>query len=218
MRRPGIHDVGLIACLVVLAVIALRPSGVLGGRLQAWRVEGDVRALYRAEGAEAAAARGSMLGGDTLDGRDAPVIFEFSDYACRFCRASHETVSAWAAAGEARIVLVHVPLSERSGEAARAAVCAEESGAFPRLHDHLMTTDAWRAPEVDWASVAEAADVPAGTRFARCLASEVPAERLARDSALAIRWRVAGTPTFVSAHARIVGQVTAADLDPLLGR
>ena len=217
MRRPGIHDVGLVACLVLLAVIALRPSGVLGGRLQAWRVEREVLGLYRAEGAEAAATRGSTLG-NGAPGDDAPVIFEFSDYACRFCRASHETVSAWAAAGEARIVLVHVPLSERSGEAARAAVCAEEGGAFPRLHDHLMTTDAWQAPEVDWASVAEAADVPAGTRFARCMASDVPAERLARDSALAIRWRVAGTPTFVSAHARIVGRVTAADLDPLLGR
>ena len=214
MKRSRIQDVGLGVCFLLLAVIAFRPSGVLGSRLRAWNAERQVLALYRAEWEDAASARRSTLG----SGGDAPVIFEFSDYQCPFCRSSHETVNGWAADGEARIVLVHVPLSDRSREAARAAICAEEAGAFMRMHDHLMTSETWQAPEVDWLSTAETAGVPAGTRFASCLASVAPDRRLARDSALAVRWRVTGTPTFVSEHARHVGRVSAGDLEKLLGR
>lgn len=213
MKRPGIQDIGLGLCFVLLAVIAFRPSGVLGGRLRVWNEERRVLALHRAEGAEAATSRGSGLGRAA-----APVIFEFSDYLCPYCRASHGTVLEWAAEDEARIVLVHVPLSDRSREAARAAICAEEAAAFPRMHDHLMTTEDWSTPPVDWTLVAEAAGVPAGTRFAACLESAAPDRRLARDSALAVRWRVTGTPTFVSEHARVVGQVSAGDLERLLDR
>ena len=213
MKRLRIHDVGLWVCFLLLAVIAFRPSGVWGSRLRTWWGERQVLALYRVEWGDAASVRRSTLGSG-----EAPVIFEFSDYQCPFCRLSHETVNGWAAAGEARIVLVHVPLSDRSREAARAAICAESAGAFASMHDHLMTTEEWQAPAVDWLSTAEAAGVPAGTRFASCLASSVPDERLSRDSALAVRWRVTGTPTFVSEHARLVGQASDGDLEKLVGR
>ena len=152
-----------------------------------------------------------------LGGGAAPAIFEFSDYLCPFCRLSHETVNGWAASGEAGVVLVHVPLSDRSADAARAAICAEAEGAFPRMHDYLMTNDDWRAGDVDWQSIAVAADVPAGTPFARCLDSAATAERLARDAALAGRWRVTATPTFVSEHARVIGAVSETDRKGLLG-
>ncbi|WP_420634160.1 DsbA family protein [Candidatus Palauibacter sp.] len=214
MKRPGIQDMGLALCLLLLAVIAFRPSGVLGSRLQAWNAERQVLALYRAEWREAASSRRSTLGSDG----DAPVIFEFSDYQCPFCRSSHEAVAGWATSAAARIVLVHVPLSDRSREAARAAVCAEEAGAFPRMHDYLMTNDEWVTEEAAWESTADAADVPAGTWFARCLESTATAERITRDSALAVRWRVTATPTFVSAHAWTIGEVSDGDLETLLGR
>ena len=213
MKRPGIQDIGLGVCFLLLAVIAFRPSGVLGSRLRAWNAERQVLALYRAEWEEAASGRRSTLGSG-----DAPVIFEFSDYECPFCRASHQTVSAWATAGRATVVLVHGPLSDRSREAARAAICAEEGQAFPRMHDYLMTNEDWQEAEVNWEAVAQGAGVPAGTRFARCLGSSATAARLARDSALAVRWLVTGTPTFASEHARIVGQPSEADLENLLGR
>ncbi|WP_419167065.1 DsbA family protein [Candidatus Palauibacter sp.] len=213
MKRPAIQDIGLGVCFLLLAVIAFRPSGVLGSRLRAWKVERQALALYRAEWEEAASGRRSTLGSG-----GAPVIFEFSDYQCPFCRASHQTVTRWATAGRAGVVLVHVPLSDRSREAARAAICAEEGDAFGRMHDYLMTNEEWKAAVVDWEAAAEAAGVPAGTRFARCLESSATAARLARDSALAVRWLVTGTPTFVSEHARIVGQASEADLEELLGR
>ncbi|WP_419860549.1 DsbA family protein [Candidatus Palauibacter sp.] len=214
MKRPGIQDVGLAVCFALLAVIAFRPSGVVGGRLGEWKAERQVLARYREEWRQAAVARGSVLGG----GDAAPAIFEFSDYVCPFCRLSHETVNGWAASGEARVVLVHVPLSDRSADAARAAICAEAGGAFPRMHDYLMTNEDWKAGEADWESIAEAADVPAGTPFARCLDSAATTERLARDAALADRWRVTATPTFVSKHARIIGAVSETDVEKLLGR
>jgi protein-disulfide isomerase len=214
MKRPGIQDIGLAVCFVLLAVIAFRPSGVVGGRLREWKSERHVLARYREEGKQAAAGRGSVLGG----GDAASVIFEFSDYLCPFCRLSHETVTGWAAGGEARVVLVHVPLSDRAADAARAAICAEAEGAFPRMHDYLMTNEDWKAGDADWKSIAEAADVPAGTSFARCLDSAATAERLARDAALADRWQVTATPTFVSEHARIVGAASETDVEKLLGR
>ena len=214
MKRPGIQDVGLAVCFVLLAAIALRPSGVVGGRLREWKAEREVLALYREEWKQAAAGRRSVLG----SGDAPPVIFEFSDYLCPFCRLSHENVNRWTASGEARVVLVHVPLSDRSAGAARAAICAEAEGTFPRMHDYLMTNEDWKAGEVDWESIAEVADVPAGTSFTRCFDSAATAERLARDAALAGRWRVAATPTFVSEHARIVGAASEIDLEELLGR
>lgn len=214
MTRPGVQDVGLAVCFVLLAVIAFRPSGVVGGRLREWNVERQALALYREEWRQAAAGRRSVLGSN-----DAPhIIFEFSDYRCPFCRSSHETVNGWAASGEANVVLVHVPLSERSAEAARAAICAEAERTFPRMHDYLMTNESWMAGEVDWEPIAVAAGVPVGTSFARCLDSAATAGRLARDSALAVRWRVTATPTFVSEHARIVGAASETDLEKLLGR
>ena len=214
MRRPAIHDIGLVVCFVLLAVIAFRPSGVLGSRLGAWMDERQVLTLVRAGAAEAASGRGSTLGSDD----SAPVIFEFSDYECPFCRSSHEIVNRWAAAGEARVVLVHLTLSDRSEQAARAAICAEGAGAFPRMHDHLMTNAEWRAADTNWKAVAAAAGVPAGTWFTRCMASAGTTARLARDSALAVRWRVNATPTFMSNHARIVGQAADDDLRKLIGR
>ena len=214
MKRPGIQDIGLAVCFVLLAVIAFRPSGVVGGRLREWKSERQVLARYREEGKQAAAGRGSVLGG----GDAAPAVFEFSDYLCPFCRLSHEVVKGWAASGEARIVLVHVPLSDRSADAARAAICAEAEGAFPRMHDYLMTNEDWKAGEVDWESIAEAADVPAGTSFTRCLDSTLTTERLRRDAALADRWQVTATPTFVSEHARIVGAASETAVRELLGR
>ncbi len=214
MKRPGIHDIGLAVCFVLLAVIALRPTGVVGGRLREWNAERQLLALYREERRQAAAGRGSVLG----SGAAPQVIFEFSDYQCPFCRFSHETVKGWVASGEVRVVLVHVPLSDRSAQAARAAICAEVEGMFPRMHDYLMTNGDWQTGEVDWESIAVAADIPAGTSFARCMASAATAERLARDAALADRWRVTGTPTFVSARARVGGAATQGDLKKLIDR
>lgn len=214
MKRPGFHDIGLAACFLLLAVIAFRPSGVVGSRIRAWNAERRVLTLVREEWKDAASGRGSVIGS-----RGAPaVIFEFSDYRCPFCRMSHEAVNGWAASGEARIVLVHVSLSDRSEEAARAAICAEARGAFPRMHDFLMTNEGWQSGDVDWESVAAAAGVPVGTSFAQCLDSGATTGRLARDSGLAARWRVTGTPTFVSEHARIDGAASPADLQKLLGR
>ena len=214
MKRPGVQDIGLAVCFLLLAAIAFRPSGVVGSRIREWNAERQVLALYREEGKKAAATRKSVFG----SGDAAHVIFEFSDYRCPFCRSSHEIVDEWVAGDSVKVVLVHVPLSDRTREAARTAICAEESGAFPRLHDYLMTNDDWESMEVAWESVAAAAGVPAGTRFVRCLESAATTERLARDAALAARWRVTGTPTFVSEHARIAGAVSEADLAELLGR
>lgn len=214
MKRPGIHDIGLAVCLVLLAVIALRPSGVVGSHLREWKAERQVLALYREEWKEAAANRRSVLGEDAAP----QTIFEFSDYLCPFCRSSHETVNRWVASAEARILLVHVPLSERSAQAARAAICAEKQGAFARMHDYLMTNDDWEAEEADWEAIAVAAGVPAGTLLVRCLNSTATTERLARDAALADRWRITATPTFVSEHARITGAASEGDVERLLGR
>ena len=212
MRRPGLQDIGLVLCFVLLAVIALRPSGVLGSRLLAWNAQRQVKSAVRSEWRTAAEARQSVIG--SADARG--VIFEFSDYLCPFCRASRETVNGWADSGDARVVLVHLPLSDRSIEAARVAICAEEEGAFREVHDYLLIHEEWSSGEVDWKSVAEAAGIAASAKFVSCLDSTSTTERLARDVELAARWRINATPAFVSERGLTVGEASDTDLETLL--
>lgn len=213
MKRLGTVEAGLTLCLLLLTAISLRPSGALGSRILAWNQERQVVKLYRAGWEEEASTRGSIQGSD---GR--PITaFAFSDYLCRYCRLSHARVNRMVADEDAAMVVIHVPRSPRAREAARAAVCAEGQGAFARVHEHLMTADDWTETDPNWETVARRAGVPSVARFLSCFNSSATSERLAQDVRLAMRWKVTGTPTFVSPHARIVGNPAEEDLVRLLG-
>lgn len=213
MKRVGTAEAGLTLCLLLLAAISLRPSGSLGSRIVAWSQQRQVVELYRAGWEDAASTRGSTYGNA---GR--PITaFAFSDYLCRYCRSSHERVNRWVSDEDAAILVIHVPASRRASEAARAAICAEGQGVFARVHDYLMTTEDWSTTDPNWETTARRAGVPSVSRFLSCLHSPATTERLEQDVRLAMRWKVNGTPTFVSPHARVVGSPKEEDLAHLLG-
>jgi len=211
VKRLGSAEVGLTLCLLLLSAISLRPSGSLGSRIVAWNQQRQVVKLYRAGWEEAASTRGSKQGND-----GSPVAaFAFSDYLCRYCRMSHARVNRMVVDEDVAVVVVHVPGSPRAREAARAAICAEDQGAFARVHEHLMTD--WTKADSNWETTAQRVGVPSVSRFLSCLNSSATTERLAQDVRLAMRWKVNGTPTFVSPYARVVGSPTEEDLVRLLG-
>lgn len=214
MKRLGSAEAGLTLCLLLLTAISLRPSGSLGSRILAWNQQRQVVELYRGGWEDAASTRGSVQGSD--DGR--PIAaFAFSDYLCRYCRLSHARVNRLVAGEDVAVVVIHVPGSPRAREAARAAICAEDQGAFARMHEHLMTAEDWSETDPNWETTARRAGVPSVSQFLSCFNSSATTERLAQDVRLATRWKVNGTPTFVSPQARVVGSPTEEDLAKLLG-
>ena len=75
MKRPGVQDIGLAVCFLLLAVIALRPSGVVGGRVREWNAERQVLACIARKG-----RRPLRPGRVCSEAAMRAVIFEFSDY------------------------------------------------------------------------------------------------------------------------------------------
>lgn len=214
MKRLGTAEAGLALCLLLLTAMSLRSSGSLGSRIRDWNQQRQVVELYRAGWEEEASTRGSIQGDD-----GSPITaFAFSDYSCRYCRLSHARVNRLVADEDAAVVVIHVPTSRRAREAARAAICAEDQGAFARVHEHLMTAEDWTKTDPNWETTARRAGVPSVPQFLSCLNSSATTERLEQDLRLATRWKVNGTPTFVSPHTRIVGSPTEEDLLRLLGR
>ena len=213
MKRLGSAEAGLTLCLLLLTAVSLRPSGSLGSRIVAWNQQKQVVELYRAGWKDAASTRGSIQRND-----GSPVAaFAFSDYLCRYCRLSHVRVNRMVIDEDVAVVVIHVPGSPRAREAVRAAICAEDQRAFARMHEHLMSAEDWTKTDPNWETTAQRADVPSVSRFLSCFNSSATTERLAQDVRLATHWKVDGTPTFVSSHARVVGSPTEEDLVRLLG-
>lgn len=73
------------------------------------------------------------------DNKDAPLVVEFSDYQCGFCRRMFPVLQEAVAAGEARVLVVEFPiLGAMSERAARAALAANGAGRFDMFHQKLM--------------------------------------------------------------------------------
>ena len=165
---------------------------------------------------------GAMIGAPDaqpgVDGPDVdgPVVVEFLDYQCPACRAIHSATRRVQREG-IRIVHLQLPLDglhPAARDAARLAVCAEEQGLFGPTHDLLMTTPFWDGA----ATLTELAGSVPGlnpAELGRCLESERPAARLARDLEFARRLGIQGTPTFVGRGGVQVGIPSKEELQRL---
>ncbi|NJL92250.1 MAG: thioredoxin domain-containing protein [Anaerolineae bacterium] len=77
---------------------------------------------------------------------EAPLVLaEFMDFTCPFCASYHPTmeriINDFVRTGEARVEIYLIPADNRapySTNAARAAVCADEQGAYWEMHDELL--------------------------------------------------------------------------------
>lgn len=170
--------------------------------------------LLRAISANAQSFGLDGAGHDRGSQRDAVEIAEFMDFGCSQCaRFATETMvaldSEFVRTGRARWKAIPFVLGvfRNSAQAAEAAECAAEQGAFWPMHDRLFAEQqAWsakRRPDelfIGWAAALGADTV----KFRACLSSGAARDRVKRNGELA-RWAgVLGTPTFVIGRKRIV--------------
>jgi protein-disulfide isomerase len=143
-----------------------------------------------------------------LGPENAPIIIvEFSDYNCGYCRKWHlETFQSLLDAypGKIRFVYRDFPiLSEESFNAAVAAQCAYEQGAFWGFHDALFTRSEPKGLDTYLLFAQELGlDIQ---RFEVCLESDRAVEEVLQDAQFASDIGVNGTPTFFINGIPLVG-------------
>jgi protein-disulfide isomerase len=152
-----------------------------------------------------------------LEGRaDAPVrIVEFADYSCGFCaQFSRETMPAlrreWIETGRAsfRFIGFHNSYFKPGRDAARAAECAADQGAFHTMHDLIferqrgwLSRGGQRERFETWAE-----EIGLDTdEFRQCWDRNPSKDRLDRNAEAARDHGVRATPTFYIGARRIEG-------------
>ena len=183
-----------VTTLGVVAFLLFKPSGPIGAFIGRHREEAAARRLVSVHWPRMERLPTRLDGAGGM-----ATLVEFSDFECPYCMRQHAVLKrAMAASGELRIAFVHLPMpSHASAEgAARAAICAEQSGHFVALTDRFFQSSDWQR-DTNW--VAEAAAVGVDTiGFRGCLHSERTTMRLSADRLLSTQLGVTATPTFVS--------------------
>jgi protein-disulfide isomerase len=137
---------------------------------------------------------------------DAPItIIEFSDFNCGYCRRFHtETFGALLEAFPGQIRFVYRDFPVVGGyDAALAAQCAHEQGAFWDFHDLLFTGDLGhdRASYLTYANTIGLDE----SAFETCLDEERYADEVEADAQEIANLGARGTPTFFINGIPIVG-------------
>jgi protein-disulfide isomerase len=143
--------------------------------------------------------------GVSIGPEDAPVVVrEFADFQCpacaRFAPASKRLRDEYVESGQVRFVFFDLPLRQHKNavEAAQAARCAGDQGAYWTMHDHLFDNQS------EWADNSKATEVFTryaeelglnGRRFSNCLATDLHREAVERSREIAQQLRVTSTPT-----------------------
>jgi protein-disulfide isomerase len=149
----------------------------------------------------------------------APVtIVEYGDYACPYCRGEEPTLHELRRryGGQVRIVFRDFPLKIHPGamEAAMAARCAEEQGAFQQYHDALYTGRyGFSRPQLEALAGSLGLDTAA---FSACLDAEGSRRLVTREIAQAQRLGVHVTPTFLIDGQRLVGEQSISSFESVI--
>jgi protein-disulfide isomerase len=194
-----------VALFAVLAYAVVRPGGPLDTNL-AERAEQRHFEKLAQEHWNVLAATSARLGG----GEDSslPIIVEFGDYECPFCRRSYlQMQRVLARYPDVTVGFRHYPLDRihgRAETAARAAICAEVQGQFQAMHSVLLESNDWRDLN-DWTALAEQVGILDLGEYERCLTGRMVEEKLAEDRRLAELLEVTGTPTYFYKYGARVG-------------
>lgn len=202
-----------IAVLVVMGAVLVQPGGAIRSRIDRFLTARQVGAVLRDHWREIADIDSSRTS-------DRPVLVEFMDYQCPYCRKAEDTLALFASREDVNIVYRNYPLTvihPRAEEAARAAVCAEESGVFQQAHTYLIREEWWKDPAPLSARSAELGITDAA-RFQRCLTSQRVERRLQEDRALGNLLKMQGTPLFVGPEGVHSGLISTSEIDELLGQ
>ena len=199
-----------VAVLAFLAMAAFAPAGPVRSF---WNDVRERRHLQRE-----IEELWPRMAGEDMSGP--PILVEFTDYQCPFCRRAHDTVSAAEAAGEFRVIYRHLPLTDlhaRAEDAARASICAEEQGRFTEMHQSLFESSAWEEQPPPLLTLAIRVGVPDTARFRACFHSPTTIGRIESDREIARRLGISGTPAFVTPNGLKRGLATRQELIDLVG-
>ena len=142
-----------------------------------------------------------------LGPQDAPItIIEFSDFRCGFCaKFRRETLDALLAEYPDQIHFVYRDFPVAGGyEAALAAECADEQGAFWDFHDLLFSGEIPNLDRDAFAIYAEKLDLDVQDLLA-CVDEERLSEEVEADARFASSLGITGTPTFFINGIPLVG-------------
>jgi protein-disulfide isomerase len=149
------------------------------------------------------------------EGGGEPDVIEFIDYECPFCRGVQPVIDSAVKAG-LRLAIIQLPLGihPRAKWAALAGLCAATLGRFPKLHEELLSTTAWRTDSLSPTAWPVAlAGVQRETQA--CMADSVTAARLQRHLRIVDSLHITQTPTFISSGGIVRGVPSAASLTAL---
>jgi protein-disulfide isomerase len=219
--------------IIVLATILF--SGLTG--YYAWQIKagkaGDLTQEFRPEFSTAAAINPREQPRITVDNPDqyvrphnptygnknAPIrIIMFIDFECPYCQKSYPILkSVTERYGDAvSLVFKHFPLTSihpNAEQAALAASCADDQGAFWKYHDILFTKK-----QLDKAALLSYADEINldATVFAACLSAASHQANIDQDLADGIATGTRGTPTYIVNQIKVEGVIDEATWDELL--
>jgi protein-disulfide isomerase len=148
---------------------------------------------------------------------DAPItIVEFSDFACGYCRRFHEqTFQELLEKYPDQIRFVYRDLPVVGGyEAAQAAECADEQGAFWEFHD-LLFSGGLGLDEHAYREYAETVGIDADSLM-ECVSEERYAEEVEADAQYAFNLGANGTPTFFINGIPLIGARPISDFEAII--
>jgi protein-disulfide isomerase len=126
-------------------------------------------------------------------------IVEFSDFQCPYCAKGAATMDHLLAFYGEKLQLVHrnmpLPVHPEAEPAARAGVCAFESGRFWEMHDLLFQNQAQLSHSL-YVNLASRLGMNASS-FEACLDSQEAANAIQVDLADAKKFQILGAPGFI---------------------
>lgn len=199
MARSYLSVARDLALLVAAGALLVQPIRAATSKYEAW-VETrrlDRRTVLRWNDILRA---GTMVEGSDSLVPPGPVLVEFGDYECPYCRAAYPKVQRLEEElPTLRLVYIQLPLTSihpHALDAADAALCAGQQGLFRQMHSYLFSSTGW-LEGISWDSVAVLVGIPNVPRFQVCLSSVNTANEIKRSRELAQSLGVQATPTFL---------------------
>ncbi len=146
-------------------------------------------------------------------------IVEFGDYQCPYSKQGHEALMEAVkdySDEDVQVVFKHMPLSfhDLADEAAMAAECARNQGAFHQMSEGLFDSDLESVDDIK--AVAKGIEDIHFEGFEACFNSEVTRSRVGEDKTLGQEIGVSGTPVFIINGRFISGARDADDLKEMI--
>lgn len=215
-NQPMPRALAVLLCLqmVFLAALYFKLNAIQGNLLHLSQNGAGGGGAVEAVVPEVTAGSGPSKGNP-----QAPVeIVAFSDFGCSACRSAQPVLAEMLEkrGDSVRLTYRHFPLRSPGPplDAAVAAQCAHEQGAFWPMYEQLFDPR-HSFDRATFEALAEDLRLD-GKAFRRCLEAPASVARVEEDKAAGLRWGVSGTPTLFINGRRIRGVPSIGVLERLV--